>query len=196
MRIIAGEYRGRTIRAPKGDIARPTTDRVREALMSSLASATNNFDIENVLDAFAGSGALGIEALSRGAQKALFCERNSGVMNALTSNIKNIFTDQSRYVLLKGDVVLQTQRLAGYSFDLVFLDPPYQVDAAVIQILLEKLESLACLAQHAIITYEHAKTTDAVVDEIFSGQQWTVRNVKHFGDISIHLAQYCTNKAN
>ena len=72
MRIIAGQWRGRTIFAPQGDTTRPTTDRVRESLMSSLASARGGFEGAIVLDAFAGSGALGLEALSRGASFAQF----------------------------------------------------------------------------------------------------------------------------
>ena len=71
MRIIAGEYRGRVLRAPQGRDTRPTTDRVRESVMSSVFSATGGFDGLCVLDAFAGSGAMGLEALSRGAAFAL-----------------------------------------------------------------------------------------------------------------------------
>lgn len=194
MRIIAGNYRGRTIRAPKGDTARPTTDRVRESLMSSLASMTANFEVGTVLDAFAGSGALGLEALSRGVDKVVFYERDAAVFRTLKSNIEGIPVEQNRYVLSKGDVLLRTDRLKVYSFDLVLLDPPYHVEASVIQKLLEEMESFACLQQHAIITYEHAKSTDSAVDEIFSDDQWMVRNVKHFGDISIHIVQYCRNE--
>ncbi len=76
MRIIAGEFKGRTIKAPKGDGTRPTTDRVRESLMSAVNSACGGFEGATVLDAFAGSGALGLEALSRGAACAHFFERD------------------------------------------------------------------------------------------------------------------------
>ena len=72
MRIIAGEFRGRTLLAPKGDGTRPTTDRVRESVMSTVFSARGGFEDAMVLDAFAGSGALGLEALSRGAARAVF----------------------------------------------------------------------------------------------------------------------------
>ncbi|MDR2721456.1 MAG: RsmD family RNA methyltransferase, partial [Coriobacteriaceae bacterium] len=76
MRIVAGEYKGRVLKAPSGQTARPTTDRVREALMSVLISARGTLDGAVVLDAFAGSGALGLEALSRGAAHVSFCEKN------------------------------------------------------------------------------------------------------------------------
>ena len=74
MRIIAGEFRGRPLKTLKGSLTRPTTDRVREALMSSLFSARGSFAGAKVLDAFAGSGALGLECLSRGADFCLFCK--------------------------------------------------------------------------------------------------------------------------
>ena len=76
MRIVAGEFRGRSIEAPRGENTRPTTDRVREALMSSLYSLRGGFEGAVVLDAFAGTGALGLEALSRGARSATFYEND------------------------------------------------------------------------------------------------------------------------
>ncbi len=85
VRIIAGEHRGRRLEAPKGDGTRPTIDRVRESLMSALASARGGFDDAVVLDAFAGSGALGLEALSRGAACACFCEKDASAASALAS---------------------------------------------------------------------------------------------------------------
>ena len=88
MRIIAGEFRGRTLKAPKGEGTRPTTDRVREAMMSTVHSARGGFDDAVVLDAFAGSGALGLEALSRGARSVQFCERGGEALRALNANVR------------------------------------------------------------------------------------------------------------
>lgn len=88
MRIIAGEYRGRRLQAPKGDATRPTTDRVRESLMSALSSARGGFEGAVVLDAFAGSGALGLEALSRGAASAHFFEKDGVALRALCANVE------------------------------------------------------------------------------------------------------------
>ena len=93
MRIIAGEYRGRVLKAPKGEGTRPTTDRVREAMMSVVNSARDGFDDAVVLDAFAGSGALGLEALSRGARCVQFCERAGEALKALNANVAALGLD-------------------------------------------------------------------------------------------------------
>ena len=87
MRIIAGEWRGRPLVAPKGDTTRPTADRTREALFSMLASRLGSFEGLAVADLFAGSGALGLEALSRGAASCLFVEQDKPALDALRANI-------------------------------------------------------------------------------------------------------------
>ena len=88
MRIIAGEYRGRRLEAPKGQGTRPTTDRVRESLMSAIHSARGGFEDARVLDAFAGSGALACEALSRGAASAVLCERDRDAAATIERNLR------------------------------------------------------------------------------------------------------------
>ena len=98
MRIIAGEFRGRTIKAPKGDGTRPTTDRVRESLMSAVNSACGGFEGATVLDAFAGSGALGLEALSRGAACAHFF-RSSSCATGMQNTCKPRFSPRQTSVL-------------------------------------------------------------------------------------------------
>ena len=102
MRIIAGEFRGRTLKAPKGEGTRPTTDRVREAMMSTVHSARGGFDDAVVLDAFAGSGALGLEALSRGARSVQFCERGGEALRALNANVRLLGLDARRARVRKG----------------------------------------------------------------------------------------------
>ena len=129
MRIIAGEFRGRTLKAPKGEGTRPTTDRVREAMMSTVHSARGGFDDAVVLDAFAGSGALGLEALSRGARSVQFCERGGEALRALNANVRLLGLDARRARVRKGDV-LKDVPYARPPFDLVFLDPPYACAAA------------------------------------------------------------------
>ncbi|MFZ5794795.1 MAG: RsmD family RNA methyltransferase, partial [Pseudomonadota bacterium] len=90
MRIIAGKWRGRPIVAPKGDATRPTADRVREALFSMLASRLGSFEDLAVADLFAGSGALGLEALSRGAASCIFVEQDKAALDALRTNITKL----------------------------------------------------------------------------------------------------------
>jgi len=119
MRIIAGKWRGRPIEAPPGIGTRPTADRVRETLFSMLASRLGDFEGLQVADLFAGSGALGFEALSRGAASATFVENNSNAAAVIRRNAERlgVFAD-----------VLGSSALAlplSDPFDLVFADPPY-----------------------------------------------------------------------
>lgn len=90
MRIIAGEWRGRKLIAPKGDSTRPTADRTRETLFNMLASRLGSFEGLTVLDLFAGSGALGLEALSRGASQCLFVEQDADAVKAIRSNVNSL----------------------------------------------------------------------------------------------------------
>jgi 16S rRNA (guanine966-N2)-methyltransferase len=126
VRIIAGRWRGRSITAPPGDRTRPTTDRVREAWMSAL-----QFDIPGarVLDLFAGSGALGLEALSRGAAQVTFVERAAPVLRALTDNIRVLGATEETHVV-KGDAVRFAAGLQPLEFDIALADPPYDTDDA------------------------------------------------------------------
>jgi 16S rRNA (guanine966-N2)-methyltransferase len=121
VRIIAGAWRGRQIKAPPGDLVRPTGDRVREAWMSivnpSLAGA-------RVLDLFAGSGALGLEALSRGAREVHFVESAARSLQALAANIETLGA-KDRAVVHRDDALRYLDRLGDERFDVAFADPPY-----------------------------------------------------------------------
>ena len=123
MRVVAGEARGRRLVAPDGLDTRPTADRVREAVFNSLVSL-DVVDDAQVIDVFAGTGALGIEALSRGAAYATFVESARPALNALGTNLATCrFDDRSRVLAMDQARVL----LAG--FDLLLIDPPYRFDA-------------------------------------------------------------------
>jgi 16S rRNA (guanine966-N2)-methyltransferase len=121
VRIVAGEWRGRRIKAPAGDKVRPTADRVREAWMSivqpHLAGAS-------VLDLFAGSGALGLEALSRGASSAVFVEIAPASLRALSENIATLGAADAASIR-RGDALRFAQSLQPHAFDVAFADPPY-----------------------------------------------------------------------
>ena len=121
MRIIAGEWRGRPIEAPPGGATRPTSDRVRETLFSMLASRFGSFEGLRVADLFAGSGALGLEALSRGAAHATFVESDRAAARIIQHNASRLGAAE-RVQLLSGSA-LALPRAAP--FDLVFADPPY-----------------------------------------------------------------------
>lgn len=115
MRIIAGEFRGRKLDAPRGDGTRPTTDRVRESLMSALVSLRDGLDGAVVLDAFAGSGALSLEALSRGADTAVLCERDRDAAAVIERNISALRLGHDRARLVRGDVLKRGAAAPGAS---------------------------------------------------------------------------------
>jgi 16S rRNA (guanine(966)-N(2))-methyltransferase RsmD len=123
MRIIAGELKGRRLRAPDGTGTRPTSDRVREALFDVLSRTVEG---SRFLDVYAGSGAVGIEALSRGASLSVFVESGPRALDVLESNLSALrLTGRSR--VLKAPFVRAAATLAkeGEPFDLIFVDPPY-----------------------------------------------------------------------
>ena len=123
MRVVAGEFKGRRLHTARGSRTRPTSDRVREALFSMLGDVSG----ARVLDLYAGSGALGIEALSRGAESAVFVERDQAALAALRRNLDAV---GARAEVRRQDVVRFLARPKG-TFDLVFCDPPYDDAPAV-----------------------------------------------------------------
>lgn len=156
MRIVAGEFRGRALAAPAGDGTRPTTDRVREALMSSLFSLRGGWDDAVVLDAFAGSGALGLEALSRGARSAVFFEQDRKAAEVVRGNVRKCKVDSRRARVVCRDVMKADLSLFGAPFNLVFLDPPYADAAADIVSLVQRGYASGGIDPHAVVVYEHA----------------------------------------
>jgi 16S rRNA (guanine966-N2)-methyltransferase len=147
VRIVAGEFRGRRLAAPRGVRTRPTADRVREALFSMLGDVSR----ARVLDLYAGSGALGIEALSRGAASAVFVERDPRAVVAIERNLGSLGLDQE---VLRQDAVRFLRRGTG-TFDLVFVDPPYDSASRLAGPLAERLPAIT--AEGARIVTESDK---------------------------------------
>jgi len=150
MRIIAGEWRGRPLVAPKGDATRPTADRVREALFSMLASRLGSFEGLSVADLFAGSGALGLEALSRGAASCIFVEQDKPALDALRTNIAKLSA--------KADVRAQSVMALGHAvapLDVILMDPPYDSNAGAVA--LDKLARLGWVGDATWVSIETAK---------------------------------------
>lgn len=137
MRIVAGEYSSRRIEAPKGNNTRPTLDKVREAVFSSLGGS---FAGGSFLDLYAGSGANGLEALSRGFDEAVFVDMSREAVAVIRRNIAALgCTDRCRVLPMKAAKALSLLKEEGKQFDLVYLDPPYarQVNDEVISYLNE-----------------------------------------------------------
>lgn len=151
MRIIAGLAKGRRIAAPPGDEVRPTGDRVREALFSSLQPLLPG---AHVLDLYAGSGALGLEAASRGAAQVTLVERDRRTLEVLKANVEVVGLPGVEVVA--GDVValVDAAALPGAPFDLVLADPPYRLPGAQVDAVLLALRDL--LADGAVVVLERA----------------------------------------
>lgn len=155
MRIIAGNWRGRPLAAPKGDATRPTADRTREALFSMLTSRVGSFDGLAVADLFAGSGALGFEALSRGAASCLFVEQDRAALDALRANAEKLG--------VRPDIRAQSVLALGpapAAVDLMLMDPPYGSGAGAVA--LDKLARLGWVNDATWVSIETAR--DETVD--------------------------------
>jgi 16S rRNA (guanine966-N2)-methyltransferase len=149
VRIIAGEWKGRRIAAPPGKLVRPTPDRVREAWMSIVQLELPG---ARVLDLFAGTGALGLEALSRGADHVDFVENDPRSLDVLRANIAALRAEE-RVTIHRADAIAHTSRLGADAYTLAFADPPYRQGIA------EKLALLWLSARFsAIFGVEHEAT--------------------------------------
>ncbi len=126
MRIVAGRWRGRTIKAPADDRVRPTADRVREAWMSIVQPVLPG---AKVVDLFAGSGALGLEALSRGAEQCDFVETGARSLAALRANIEKLGAEEAARIV-RADALRFAERLDAGAYDVAFADPPYGLGLA------------------------------------------------------------------
>ena len=152
MRVISGEWRGRKLLAPKNDATRPTADRTRETLFSMLASRVGSFEGLYVADLFAGSGALGIEALSRGAEHCLFGEQDRDAIDALRKNLAALGA-ASRADVRAGSVLALGP--ARRTFDLLLFDAPYGTGAG--SVALDKLNRLGWVGADSLISIETAE---------------------------------------
>jgi 16S rRNA (guanine966-N2)-methyltransferase len=157
MRVIAGKWRGRPLVAPKGEATRPTADRTREALFSMLTARLGSFEDLAVVDLFAGSGALGIEALSRGAKSCLFVEQDGAALDALRANLAKLGATAD--VRASSVLALGPARAAP---DVILMDPPYGTGAGVVA--LDKLSRLGWTGPATWISIETGKAETVALD--------------------------------
>ena len=156
MRVIAGTFKGRRLKAPAWEGLRPTSDKLRETLFNILAPRVPG---ARVLDGYAGTGAVGIEALSRGAASVLFVEQDRRAVALIRANLAACGVEQG-YTIESGEIVAVLRRLpAGAGVDLILLDPPYDIDNTR-----ELLEAAAgCLAPGGLVVLERATRRDPEV---------------------------------
>ena len=179
MRIIAGTHRGRRISAPRGTATRPTADRVREALFSIIGPV----DGLHVLDVFAGSGALGLEALSRGAADATFVESGRAAAACIRANVAALGLEgRARVVARDWRAALAAERAAGRRFGLCLLDPPYSLTDRVVARLGPELAPLA--AAPGIVVIEHSAARPPPEP---SGLEITSRTIRTYGDTAVSV---------
>lgn len=150
MRVISGKARGKKLNSLDGITTRPTLDRVKESLFNIIQS---KIEEANVLDLFAGSGALGIESLSRGAKTATFCDKSSDAIKIIKRNIEATkFTEQS--TIINADYIFLLKKLAkqNQKFDIIFLDPPFAKNIATVAV--ENIINMDLLTEDGILIIE------------------------------------------
>ena len=188
MRIIAGSAGGITLKVPPA-VARPTADRVREALFSMLSEVLEK---ARVLDLFAGSGALGLECLSRGASEAVFVEQNVGACAVIEENLKRSRLGGGK--VMKGDVFTVLKRLSqnGECFDVIFADPPYakkfgDADLGVQLLASETLASLLNRGGLFVLETMVTKHADAVI------ANWEIIRDREYGSTRVQILKLILN---
>lgn len=181
MRVISGKYRSIKLNAPEGTSTRPTTDKVKESIFNMIYCR----DVK-VLDLFAGSGALGIEALSRGAKYAYFIDGNKDALKIINGNLKKCKIDNTHYAVFKNDYLRALKLLSKQAekFDLIFLDPPYKKN--LIESSLEQIIALNLCNDECYIVCEYSNEEDIN----FTNDQLEVIKEKNYGYINIRIYEY------
>ena len=182
MRIISGEARGRTLFAPSGDQTRPTSDKIRGSLFNILNGRVEDAE---VLDLFGGTGALALEALSRGAARAVIVDSSRAAIEVIRRNAGNVLKDAlaERALILKTDYRSAISALNGRRFDLVFLDPPYRMLDAYPDAI-ERLWKAGALSEGAVIVAERRQEAVIRVPEGFE-----IYDTRHYGETSIDFVR-------
>ncbi|MFA5085620.1 MAG: 16S rRNA (guanine(966)-N(2))-methyltransferase RsmD [Candidatus Omnitrophota bacterium] len=182
MRIIGGEYKSRSISMPRGVEIRPTQDKVREALFNILGDITGR----RALELFAGSGAFGIEAISRGAVSVTFVDNNFRCVQTIKSNLESLGITKSKYSVIKGNALTMPEKFLGRGqefgkFDIVFLDPPYYRGMA--KKCLINIDSYDIVSPVGLVIVEHSKK-DALYAEL---ERFVFVDERRYGDTVITI---------
>jgi 16S rRNA (guanine966-N2)-methyltransferase len=180
MRIIGGEFRSRLIEMPKGVDIRPTQDKVRQAVFNVLG---NDLTGSNVLELFAGSGAFGIEAISRGAKYVTFVDNNSICIKTIRKNLESLGVEDGKFEIIWANALSILSRLEkeGNSYDLIFMDPPYYKNIA--RKCLSNIDAYDILAPHSLVVIEHFKKDSLALDL----STLVLEKEKQYGDTLISI---------
>ncbi len=172
MSVIAGSAKGQRIKAPKGAQTRPTSDKVREAIFSTIGAKVSD---ANVLDLYAGSGALGIEALSRGAGSATFIDSSTTAIKTIKDNLaKTEFEKKAKIIRKASESFLKSTKT--YQFDLIFIDAPYKMK---LNNLVNNIKvALELLTKNGLLILEHSSSIEI-------GREITVEKTKKYGNTKV-----------
>lgn len=191
MRITGGEYRGRVLQAPKGNAVRPTSDRTRQAVFNILTagrwrSVDDGFDLDDaqVMDIFCGTGALGLEAISRGARACAFVDKDRTSLSIATANAQMLKLDNVSF-LLRDAAKMGARPVHQDPADLVFIDPPYR--KGLVFPALSALVDGGWLNPHAVLVIE--TENDPAEDDI-AGLPFDVLDGRSYGDTFIRILRY------
>ena len=179
LRVIAGTARGRRLVAPKGG-ARPTTDRAKEALFAMLGAVVAD---AVVLDLYAGSGALGLESLSRGAARAVFVDNDRRAVQAINTNVAATGFGERSHVTRSAAQTFLGHGAPGGPFDLVFVDAPYDTDAAALAAVLDALAAPGILSADALVVVERGRQAPPMLPA-----GWSVTWQRAYGDTLLTVA--------
>lgn len=178
MRIIAGDAKGRTLKAPVGNDTRPTSDKVREALFSILMREVPG---SRVLDLFGGTGALGLEAMSRGAESCIICDVSVKAIMSIRENVAAVMKERPGVTVIKADYRTALNSLVGNKFDLVFLDPPYRMNEVY-------AETAKFLAEHDMIADDGIIVAERSAQTVLQWPAgWRCRDTRTYRDTCIEL---------
>lgn len=185
MRVIGGSAGGRRLTVPKGSRIRPTADRVKEALFSALLSRYGSLQDFTVLDLFSGTGSLGIEALSRGASRAIFIDNHPQSQQIIRKNLELTgFTDRAQLISLDALKALHHLKGDKRKFDIIFIDPPYQEEGLMHRIL-EYFTIDRFTTPDGLIVFETgSKTVLSLPDELY------LLDRRLYGDTAIHYISH------
>jgi 16S rRNA (guanine966-N2)-methyltransferase len=175
MRVIAGKYKRHNLKGPKHEGVRPTADRIKESLFNIIGAKIDESDF---LDLFAGTGAIGIEALSRGANSVVFADANATSIKLLKDNVLILDSvDHFRIIQLPVERTLEMLSKEGFSFDLIFLDPPFQ--AGLLPKTIDLIVTYRLLKNDGILIVEHPRQLTFAISTL------NVLLTRNYGDISL-----------